>query len=146
MVKLIVKNSRPVDVVVKVMTSNRSAGDVYDFFQDVRNWESGGIITSAIKDKNNWWSVNTPAGKAKIKCIPDKHCQILDHTFILGDVIWNVYVRIMANNKGSTTVWTFLKPNGLTVKQFREQLKTFDLEIHGWRRRLEIKTNKGLSY
>jgi hypothetical protein len=141
-----VKNGKPAGVIVKIMTNSRTTGDVYDFFQDVKNWESGGIITSVKKGENNWWTCETPAGKAKIRCIPDKHCQILDHTFIVGDVTWNVYVRVVANNKGSTTVWTFLKPDGLTTKQFREQLKSFDLEIDGWRRRLEIKTNKRLSY
>ena len=145
MIKLIMKNGKPVDVVVKIMTSNRTAKDVFDFFQNVKNRESGGIITSVTKDENNWWTCDTPVGRAEIKCIPDKASLILDHTFIVGDVIWNVYVRILANNKGSTTIWTFLKPDGLTAKQFQEQLMGFDLEIDGWKRRLEIKTNKKLS-
>jgi len=42
-----------------------------------------------------------------------------------------------ANKKGSTTVWTFLKPDSLTSKQFQEQLKGFDLEIDGWKKHLE---------
>lgn len=29
----------PKEVVVKVMTCGRSADDVYDFMQDIKNWE-----------------------------------------------------------------------------------------------------------
>jgi hypothetical protein len=136
----IVKYGNPVDAIVKTMTCNRTPDDVFDFFQNVKNWESGGIITSVTKVDTDRWTCSTPAGKAKIKCIPDKESLILDHTFIAGDVTWNVYVRILANKKGSTTVWTFLKPDSLTSKQFKEQLKGFDLEIDGWQRRLENST------
>jgi hypothetical protein len=131
------KHGKPVDVIVKIMTSIRSADDVFDFIQNVKNWESGGIITSVSKVENDLWNCQTPAGKAKIKCFPDNHFRILDHTFIVGDITWNVYVRILENNKGSTTVWTFLRPDGLSTKQFQEQLNGFDLEIAGWKRRVE---------
>jgi hypothetical protein len=47
----------------------------------------------------------------------------------------------MANNKGSTTVWTFLKPDVLSTEQFQEQLKAFDLEIDGWKRTLGNNTS-----
>jgi hypothetical protein len=135
-----VKYGNPVDAIVKIMTCNGTAEDVFDFFQNVKNWESGGFITSVTKVDNDRWSCSTPAGKAKIKCIPDKDCLILDHLFIVGDVTWNVYVRILENNKASTTVWTFLKPDSSTSRQFQEQLKGFDLEIDGWKRRLENST------
>ena len=131
------KYDNPVDVSVKFMTSSRNAKDVFDFFSNVKNWESGGIISSAIKDGNDRWICDTPAGRAKIICIPDKDSGILDHNFIVGNVTWNVYVRVVPNNNGSTTLWTFLKPDGLSAEQFQEQLKGFDSEIDGWRRALE---------
>jgi hypothetical protein len=116
---IIMKNGNPVDAIVKIMTCSRTPEDVFDFFQDVKNWESGGIITSVTKVDNDRWICSTPAGKAKIKSIPDKESLILDHIFIVGDVKWNVYVRILANNKGSTTVWTFLKPDSLIQDNFK---------------------------
>jgi len=134
------KNGNPVDAIVKIMTCSRTPEDVFDFFQNVKNWESGDMITSVTKVDNDRWTCSTPAGKAKIKSIPDKESLILDHIFIVGDVKWNVYVRILANNKGSTTVWTFLKPASLTSRQFQEQLKGFDREIDGWKTRLENTT------
>jgi hypothetical protein len=137
---IIMKNGNPVDAIVKIMTCTRTPEDVFDFFQNVKNWESGDMITSVTKVDNDRWTCSTPAGKAKIKSIPDKESLILDHIFIVGDVIWNVYVRILANNKGSTTVLTFLKPDSLTSRQFQEQLKGFDREIDGWKTRLENTT------
>lgn len=133
------KYDNPVDVSVKFMTCSRNANHVFDFFLNVNNWESGGIISSVVKDEHeeDLWICDTPAGRAKIKCIPDKGCGIIDHTFMLGDLTWNVYVRVIPNNKGSTTVWTFLRPDGLITEQFHEQLKSFDFEIDGWRRKLE---------
>lgn len=81
------KYDNPVDVSVKFMTCSRNANYVFDFFLNVKNWESGGIISFVVKDEKDLWICDTPAGKAKIKCIPDKGCGIIDHTFAVGDVI-----------------------------------------------------------
>jgi hypothetical protein len=50
---------------------------------------------------------------------------------------WNVYVRVLPNGNGSTITWTFIKPDGLSDEQFKEQLKSFDSEIDAWRKALE---------
>ncbi|HKX20696.1 MAG TPA: hypothetical protein VJM74_03375 [Nitrososphaeraceae archaeon] len=54
------------------MTCSRNPNDVFDFFLNVKNWESGGIISSVVKDEKGLWICDTPVGKAKIKCIRDK--------------------------------------------------------------------------
>lgn len=69
------KYGQPVDVITKIMTSVKTADDVFNFFQNLKNWESGGIITSVSKVENDMWICHTPAGKAKIKCFPDSHFQ-----------------------------------------------------------------------
>jgi hypothetical protein len=56
----------PKEVVVKVMTCGRSADDVYDFMQDIKNWETGGILKSITKSENGSWTCDTPLGEAKI--------------------------------------------------------------------------------
>lgn len=38
---------------------------------------------------------------------------------------------------GSTTTWAFLRPEGLDTNQFEKQLKGFDSEIAGWKKKLE---------
>jgi hypothetical protein len=62
---------------------------------------------------------------------------ILDHIFVAGRIEWNVYVRIVSNQKGSTTTWIFTKPDGLGEEEFEAQLKGFDSEIAGWKSTLE---------
>lgn len=52
------------EVVIKAMTCTKSIDDVYDFLQDVKNWETGGILRSG----NNSWTCDTPMGKAQILC------------------------------------------------------------------------------
>jgi hypothetical protein len=59
---------------------------------------------------------------------------ILDHVFVGGGIKWNVYVRIVPNQSGSTTTWTFVRPDGLSDEDFESQLKGYDSEIAGWTR------------
>lgn len=62
---------------------------------------------------------------------------ILDHEFVGGGLEWKVYVRVIPIEEGSTTTWTFIKPDGLTDEQFQEQLKGFDVEVNNWQKYLE---------
>ena len=135
------KNSKPRKVIIKVMTTESATDNVFDFFENVKNMETGGALKSIIKGDDGWWLCETPAGKAKIKTHPSKELGILDHTFITGDVVWNVFVRIIPNEKGSTTTWTFIKPNNMSDEEFEEQLGMFDLEISGWKNALEQMKN-----
>jgi hypothetical protein len=72
-----------------------------------------------------------------MKISPVSEFGILDHEFIGGGLKWKVYVRVVPNNGGSTTTWTFMRPDGFTDEQFQEQLKGFDVEINNWKRYLE---------
>ncbi|MDP8905896.1 MAG: hypothetical protein M3M88_00040 [Thermoproteota archaeon] len=65
---------------------------------------------------------------------------ILEHIFIGGGLEWSVFVRVTPNQTGSTTTWTFLRPDCLDDKQFEEQLQMFDLEIDNWKHALEGKS------
>ena len=127
------KDRKPRKIIIKSLTSERSFGEVFDFFENVKNMESGGALKSIT---NGWWECDTPIGKAKIKTLPNRESGILDHIFVGGGIEWNVFVRIVPNQEGSTTTWTFIKPDGLTDDQFEEQLKNFDIEIVGWKNTL----------
>ncbi len=37
----------------------------------------------------------------------------MDHIFIGGGLEWNIFVRVVPNQSGSTTSWIFMRPNGL---------------------------------
>jgi hypothetical protein len=128
----------PKKVIVKTMTIEKNANEVFDFFNDMKSMEIGGAIKSLRKGEDGWWTFEHKiAGKSKMKHISVPQYGILDHVFIGGGLKWNVFVRIIQNQSGSTITWTFLRPDGLNDKQFEEQLKMFDIEINNWQEALE---------
>ncbi len=82
--------------------------------------------------------IRTPAGEAKLKLgRVEQELGIIDHVFVGNELVWQVYVRIVPNQDGSTASWTFIRPDGLDDKQFEEQLAAFDIETEGWKKALE---------
>lgn len=128
----------PKKTIVKIMVSHKSKDIVFDFFEDAKNLEIGGAIKNVVNDIDDWYTFNhIVAGSARLKIVvKDRELGILDHLFEGGGLSWTVYVRIINNGYGSTTTWTFLKPNGLTDGQFEEQLKGFDVEVQNWNKHL----------
>jgi hypothetical protein len=128
----------PRKVIVKELTVEKPAKQVFDFFSNVKNMEIGGAIKSVTKGEGDWWQFDhTVAGKGKMKVTQVSDFGILDHEFVGAGLEWKVYVRVVPNEEGSTTTWTFMRPDGLTDEQFQEQLKGFDLEINNWKKYLE---------
>ncbi|MGC1133672.1 MAG: hypothetical protein WA941_12680 [Nitrososphaeraceae archaeon] len=128
----------PRQVIVKIMTVNKPVDPVFDFFSDVKNMEIGGAIKSITKGEDNWWNFeHTVAGKGKMKFKRVYEYGILDHAFVGAGLKWKIYVRVVPNEEGSTTTWTFMRPDGLTDDQFQEQLKGFEVEVNNRKRYLE---------
>jgi hypothetical protein len=129
----------PRKAIIKIMNANKNVSGVFDFFANMKNMEIGGAIKSIERDDDGWWSFDhIVAGKSKIRHNTlSRELGILDHIFIGGGLEWHVYVRVIPNQTGSTTTWTFIRPDGLTEEQFEEQLKGFDNEISGWKKALE---------
>ena len=127
----------PRKVIVKTLVTKRNLTDTFDFFDNVKNWETGGTLKSINKGNDGWWSVETPLGIAKVKPRPNKQFGILDHDFVGGDLSWTVFGRVTPNGSGSTVTWTFICPENMPEDQFEEQLKNFDHEITGWKKALE---------
>ena len=128
----------PKKTIVKIMVSHKSKDTVFNFFEDAKNLEIGGAISNIVKDIDDWYTFNhIVAGSARLKIVvKDRELGILDHLFEGRGLSWTVYVRIINNGYGSTTTWTFLKPDGLTDGQFEEQLVGFDVEIEKWNKHL----------
>jgi hypothetical protein len=125
-------------VIVKSLSTNKSIQETFDFFNNVKNMELGGAIHSVQKSSDGWYAFDhVTAGKSRMKHIVNQEFKILDHVFQGAGLEWNVYVRVLPNGNGSTITWTFIKPDGLSDQQFKEQLKSFDTEIDAWRRALE---------
>jgi hypothetical protein len=131
-------STTPRKVIVKTMNVSKSTDTVFEFFENLKNVESGGIFKDITKGEDDWWKFNTPAGAAKLKIERAvRELGILDHIFVGDGLVWQVYVRIVPNQGGSTTSWTFIRPDGLNDKQFEEQLADFDTETEGWKKALE---------
>jgi hypothetical protein len=125
--------------IVKVMNVTKKPDEVFHFFSNVKNMEIGGAIKSITKgEDSDWWEFDhIVAGKGRIKLDIVPEYRILDHTFVGGGAEWRVYVRIIPNQHGSTTTWTFLRPDRFTDEEFRSQLEGFEMEIKNWKNFLE---------
>ena len=55
-----------------------------------------------------------------------------------GGLEWHVFIRVIPNEQGSTTTWTFIRPDGLNDNQFEEQLENFEIEITKWKKHWKI--------
>ena len=131
-------SKEPRKVIVKTMTVNENPSIVFDFFENVKNWETGGALSDITKGSDEWWTFQTPMGKGKVKLRSNKELLTLDHDFVANGIAWDVYSRIIPNGKGSTMIWTFVCPENMAEDQFEEQLEqNFDMEIKGWKIALE---------
>jgi hypothetical protein len=127
-------------VIVKTMLVNgRSPDDVFNFFEDVKSsMESGGAARSVTMDNDGWWTFDhVVAGTAKMKLMPFREAGVLDHIFVGAGLEWNVYSRIVPNQGGSTVVWIFTRPAGISDEIFEKQLEGFDHEMILWKKVLE---------
>jgi hypothetical protein len=128
----------PRKVIVKTLTTTKSVDKVFNFFANMKNMELGGAIRSMERIDDGWWIFDhSVLGKSKMKHTLSREFGIIDHVFIGGGLEWNVFVRVVPNQSGSTTNWTFMRPDSLSDEQFEDQLKMFDIEIDHRRTALE---------
>lgn len=121
-------------VIVKILILNTDAGSVFNFFSDLKNWESGGVLKNTKLLEDGSWQVETPSGKARIRIRANINYGIFDHDFIVGGEEWTVHCRVTRNGTGSTVTWTFVRPEGMSQEEFERQLgNNFDKEMEGYK-------------
>ena len=127
----------PRSVIVKTMVTIKDVKTTFDFFMNLKNWETGGALKNMRKDNDDWWLCDSPLGEAKIRIRSNEKFGILDHDFIGGGGKWTVFSRVTPNESGSTVSWLFIRPEDITQEQFEGQLQNFDNEIENWQKALE---------
>ena len=127
----------PRSVIVKTLVTKKDTKTTFDFFSNIKNWESGGALKNIRKEKDDWWLADSPFGEARIKLNHDEKSGILDHDFAGGGGKWTVFCRVTPNESGSAVSWLFIRPETMTQEQFEGQLQNFDNEILGWKKALE---------
>jgi len=127
----------PRSIIVKTMITSKDVKTTFNFFTNLKNWESGGALRNIRKDKDDYWLCDYPFGEAKIRLRSNEKFGVLDHDFIGGGGEWTVFSRVVPNESGSTVSWLFIRPEAITQEQFEEQLQNFDNEIKGWKKSLE---------
>lgn len=133
-------NKKPRSVIVKTLVITQSVKMTFDFFNDLKNWESGGALKNIRQENDGWWITDSPFGEAKIRLRSDVNFGILDHDFVGGGGEWTVFCRVTPNESGSTVSWLFIRPESMTQEQFENKLENFDSEISGWKKALEEKS------
>lgn len=124
--------------ITKMMTVDRSAEKVFDYFADMKNLENGGAVKSVEKGQDGWWTGETPVGKARFRhtSVSREH-GVLDHVFVAAGTKWDAYVRVIPNGTGATVSWTFVRPDGMADGEFEDQLRMFDHEMENWKNDLQ---------
>lgn len=130
-------SKEPRSVIVKTLVTKKGTKEIFDFFKNLKNWETGGALKNIRDGDDGWWISDSPFGEVRIRLRHDERSGILDHDFVGGGGKWTVFSRVTPNESGSTVSWLFIRPEQMTQIQFEEQLKNFDSEILGWKKALE---------
>jgi hypothetical protein len=128
----------PRSVVVKTFVADKEPAKVFDFFVDVKNWESGRVQKNVRKADGDWWELDSPFGKARVRVKPNRALGIFDHDFVGAGLEWTVFCRVTPNGRGSTISWLFIRPEGMPQEEFERQLgSSFEEEMANFKKAIE---------
>jgi hypothetical protein len=77
----------------------------------------------------DWWEMETPAGKARLRIRPNAALGTLGHDFDAPDASWTVPAREVLNGSGSEFIITFFQPTSIAKEFFEEQVSLVDKEL-----------------
>jgi uncharacterized protein YndB with AHSA1/START domain len=117
--------------ITKSVSIDAPPARVFDFLADPGNWPKWAIVNvKTIKPANDeWWEMETPAGKGKLRIRPNPASGTLDHDFNAPDASWTVPARVVANGTGSEFMITFFQPPSFTKAFFEEQVSLVETEL-----------------
>jgi hypothetical protein len=117
--------------ITKTISMDAPKDRVFKFLADAANWPSWAIVNvkSVEPFDDTWWTMDTPAGKAKLRIRPNEEFGILDHDFNATDASWTVPARVVPNGSGCVFMITFFQPPAFTREFFEEQIALVDREL-----------------
>lgn len=100
---------------------NRSPTDVYAYASNPKNlplWASG-LARSEATQAGDWWTMQAPFGKVKVKFAPHNTHGILDHDVKLeSGMTFNNPMRVVPHGNGSQVTFTLNRQPNMTDEQF----------------------------
>jgi hypothetical protein len=104
---------------------------VFEFLANAANWPKWAIVNvKSVKPVDGeWWEMETPAGRARLRIRPNAALGRLDHDFDAPDASWTVPARVVPNGSGSEFMITFFQPTSFAKEFFEEQVSLVDKEL-----------------
>lgn len=100
---------------------NRKPSEVYEYASNPKNlplWASG-LARSEAKQDGDWWTMQAPFGKVKVKFAPHNTNGILDHDVQLeSGMTFNTPMRVVPHGNGSQVTFTLNRQPNMTDEQF----------------------------
>lgn len=112
---------------------------VWDFVSDINNWPKFSEFASNIeKVTGEEWIFHTSQGDVRVFERFDREHLLLDHICIVpsGDEQFIPY-RVVPNGGGSELIMTNQQTNGVTDKEYAEQVKWMKEELENIKKILE---------
>lgn len=104
----------------------------FDFVADPGNWPKWAIVnvkSTTRSSDSDWWDMETPHGRGRLRMRTDARYGILDQDFVDPQASWTVPTRIVHNGNGTEFMITFFQPPNFTDAFFDEQIKLVDIEL-----------------
>lgn len=119
---------------------DRPPAEVYAFASDARNlprWAAG-LAKSEVVQDGDGWIAKAPFGKVRIVFAAPNAFGVLDHDVTLesGESVHNP-MRVLPNGMGSEFVFTLMRRDGMSEKQFTEDRTAILQDLRTLKRLLE---------
>lgn len=100
---------------------SRKPADVYEYASAPKNlplWAAG-LARSEAKQDGEWWVMQAPFGKVKVKFAPRNANGIMDHDVVLeSGVTVNNPMRVTAESAGSKVTFTLIRRPEMSEEDF----------------------------
>ena len=106
--------------------------EVYQFASDPMNlplWAAG-LARSQVRKEGDWWVMDAPFGKARVRFAERNAFGVMDHDVTLesGITVHNP-MRVVPHGKGSEFIFTLIRQPGMTDAQFENDKAAVEKDL-----------------